>query len=272
MDSVSASVRYLNPEWRGRDTRPRITSRDTRRANTRFYDVQIENARPMHERGELALDTNGFVLAQHHTAVRDFGDTAEVSGTYYPEVKALIQKMNGADDVVVLQHVIRREDSSAFNAAYARYVHVDYSEARAPDFSRRLMVEGGLCEQGETDGYDFAWYNTWQPIERDVQRNPLTLIDIRTLERGDFHEYVFDEDGVASAPFYSPDHRHYYFPRMQTTELIAFKQLDSRPGRRSLCAHTSFDDASSHLDALPRRSIEVRMMCIFTRGSGAGAP
>ncbi len=81
MESVGASIRYLNPEWRGREARPLITSRDTRRANTRFYDVRIENARPLHERGELALDKNGFVLLQHQPAVRDFGDDTKVAAT-----------------------------------------------------------------------------------------------------------------------------------------------------------------------------------------------
>jgi len=98
-----------------------------------------------------------------------------------------------------------------------------------------------------------------------VQQNPLTLIDTRTIRREDFREYVFDEDGVASMPLYSSDHRHYYFPRMQTSELLVFKQLDSRFERTSLCAHTSFDDATSPGDAPRRRSIEVRLMCVFAR-------
>ncbi len=265
MDSVSARLRYLNPDWRGRTEIPRIDSRDSRRSNTRFYDVQIVDARPLQARGELGLDTNGFVLVPHETQVRDFGDAAEINRTYYPEVKALIRLLTEADDVAILHHVIRREDASEFNSAYARYVHCDFSEARARDFSQRLMVQRGICRARETERFDFAWYNTWQPIERDVQRNPLTLIDARTVEREDFVEYVFDKDGVASMPLYSSDHRHYYFPRMQTSDLIVFKQLDSRFERTSMCPHTSFDDSTSPADALRRRSIEVRLMCVFAR-------
>ena len=203
----------------------------------------------------------------HETEVRDFRDPEEVSRTYYPEVKALIRSLSRADDVAVLQHVIRREDADEFNAAYARYVHCDYTEARARWFSDELMVRSGICKRGETANFDFAWYNTWQPIENEVQRNPLTLIDARTLSWEAFHEYVFDSrdsGAVASAPFFSDEHRHYYFPRMSTSELIVFKQIDSR-SERGPCAHTSFDDPTSPPDALRRRSIEVRLMGIFAR-------
>ncbi len=270
LESVKANIRYLSPEWRGRSELPNISSRDTRRANTQFYDVEIANARPLQERGELSLDTFGFVLAPHRTRVADFHDPAEVTQTYYAEVKALIGALTQADDVAVLHHVIRTEDGSAFNSAYARYVHCDFSAARGRDMSRDLMVERGICSAPETERYDFAWYNTWQPIEREVQRNPLTLLDARTLEKEDLVEYTFGGSGTfgtASMPFHNSKHRLYYFPAMQTGEVIAIKQLDSRPGRTSQCPHTSFDDATSPPDALPRRSIEVRMMCVFERGA-----
>ena len=268
LESVKANIRYLRPEWRGRSELPNISSRDTRRANTQFYDVDIANARPLKERGELSLDTNGFVLAPHRTRVANFHDAAQITQTYYAEIKALIKALTHADDVVILHHVIRTEDTSGFNTAYARFVHCDFSAARARDISRELMVQSGICTATEAEQYDFAWYNTWQPIDREVQRNPLTLLDARTMEKEDLVEYTFGGSGifeVASMPFYSSKHRHYYFPRMQTDELIVIKQLDSRRGRTSQCPHTSFDDTTSPPDALPRHSIEVRMMCVFAR-------
>ena len=267
-ESVAARVRYLNPDWRGRSEPPRVSSRDTRRANTRFYDVRIEDARPRQERGELDLDTNGFVLVPHRTRATDFRDSGQITGTYYGEVKGLIQQLTGAERVGVLQHVIRTEDASSFNSAYARYVHCDYSETRARDLSHRWMVQSDFCSQAETDQYDFAWYNTWQPIEREARQNPLTLLDARTLEREDFVEYRFDDsspEAIASMPLYSERHRHYYFPDMQMGELIVFKQHDSRSGGYSICAHTSFDDPTAPADAPARRTIEVRLMAVFAR-------
>ena len=34
--------------------------------------------------GKLSLDTNGFVLTEHETAVKDFYDPEEVKSVYYP--------------------------------------------------------------------------------------------------------------------------------------------------------------------------------------------
>ncbi len=271
LQNVSARVRYLNPDWRGRTELARISSRDTRRANTRFYDVRIEDARPLQEKGELDLDTHGFTLVKHASGIDDFGDSVEGSRTYYPPIQALIQRLTGASQVVVYHHTIRTEDSSAFNQAYARFVHCDFSQARARETSRKLMVERGLCTEAETEQFDFAWYNTWQPIHREVQQNSLTVIDASSIKSEDIAEYTFGEsdfpDATGSMPFYSSGHRHYYFPRMQTDEVIVLKQLDTRPRMASLCPHTSFDDPTARADALRRRSIEARMMCVFPRNS-----
>ncbi len=270
LESVSARIRYVHPDWRGRTELPHISSRETRRANTRFYAVRIEDARPLQEQGELDLDTNGFLLVQHASGVEDFQDAAEVRRTYYPRIEALVQRLTGTSQVFVDHYVIRTEDRSSFNQAYARYVHCDFSDARAGERSRKLMVERGLCSEAETEQYDYAWYNTWQPIDREVQQNPLTLIDANSLDRDDIVDYAFGEsgsDGVGSVPFFSPKHRHYYFPRMQTDELIVLKQLDTRPRTAIPCPHTSFDDPTAPVNALRRRSIETRMMCVFPRSS-----
>ena len=268
MESVNARIRYLSPDWRGRRERPRISTREQRRSNTRFYDVEIEDARPLLQRGELSLEGCGFVLLPHASEVRNFRDDAEIARVYYPEIRKLLLELTGAQHTPILQHVIRREDATAFNAAYARYVHCDYSESQADSFARQLMVQAGICSARKTSRYDYAWYNTWQPIERPVESNPLTVIDTRTLERGDFVDYAFLESGddnLASAPLHSEQHRHYYFPHMQTDELLVFKQLDSRDELGSPCAHTSFDDPRTAEDAPRRRSIEVRVMCVFER-------
>src|SRR5438874_10355011 len=65
------------------------------------HRVEIANGRAARD---LALDTNGFVLVEHHTAVRDFFDADELKRVYYPEVTALIQRLSGARRVVVFDH------------------------------------------------------------------------------------------------------------------------------------------------------------------------
>jgi hypothetical protein len=67
--------------------------------------VAIHNGRQL--LGKLSLDTNGFVLTEHETAVKDFYNPDEVKSVYYPEVERLIQRVTGAERVVVFDHIVR---------------------------------------------------------------------------------------------------------------------------------------------------------------------
>lgn len=263
--TVQASVRYLAPEWREREERPHISSRETRRAHTRFYEVSIEDARPLAERGELDLDTNGFVLVGQAAPVEDFENPAGIERTYYPRMRQLVKRLTGASDVFVLHHLTRSENPATFANAYARYVHCDFGDSTVRRMSERLLIENGA--KRESDVYDHAWLNTWQPVDRAVQSNPLTVIDARSVSNDDLRDYTFSagDYGVGSMPLYSEKHRHFYFPEMQTDEILVFKQYDSRSGRAKACPHTSFDDATSPEGGLPRRSIELRLMALFPR-------
>src|SRR5271163_3086764 len=67
--------------------------------------VAIHNGREL--LSKFSLDTNGFVLTEHATAVRDFYDPDEVKSVYYPEVERLIKRVTGAERVVASDHVVR---------------------------------------------------------------------------------------------------------------------------------------------------------------------
>src|ERR1700751_448584 len=61
--------------------------------------VAVRNGREV--LSELSLDTTGFVLINHETAVGDFYDPDEVNSVYYPEVERLLKRVGGAERVVV---------------------------------------------------------------------------------------------------------------------------------------------------------------------------
>lgn len=259
--TVNTEVRYLNPEWKSRKEIPNIGDRESRRANTSKHQVSIHDARGMH----LDLDDCGFVVTEHTSSVRDFHDKEEVCSTYYAELRGVITNLTGADEVIFTpEHVVRTEDTSDFNRAYARFVHCDYSLSDRPkDREKALAKHRELLDPAKH--WEFAWYNTWQPIEREVQQNPLAVLDARTLDEDDVVDYYYTgygKKGLTSMPVFNPNHRLCYFPLMQTNELLVFKQLDTRPGNAIACAHTSFNLEAPE-DALGRRSIEVRMMCAF---------
>ena len=262
-EAVRALVRYLNPEWKERSDVPAIGDRESRRRNTSKFEVSVRDVRGR----ALDLDEAGFALLPHASAVADFHDDREVERVYYPEVVELLERVTGADRVVLTQHVVRTEDTSDFNTAYARFVHCDYSLKEPRQQARRVLDDFGVVLD-EEHGWDFAWYNTWQPIERPVLMNPLAMIDARSLGEGDVCEYEYAGFGspVRSAmPVYNPDHEFFYFSEMQPGEMLLLKQLDTRPGRAVSCPHTSFD-LKAREGALGRRSIEVRAMCAFASG------
>ena len=266
--SVQAEVRYLNDEWRARDDIPRIGDRDSRRANTSKHAVAIHDARDRLAAGRVDLDENGFALLGLASAVEDFRDETEVKAVYYPEIEALAKRTTGGSEVFITQHVIRTEDTSDFNKAYARFLHCDYSLADPRDMAVRALEKQGL-RPNDYGGREFAWYNSWQPFDNPVFKNPLAVVDAATLADDDVVDYYYTgyntagNSGKSAMPMRNPAHRFYYVSRMATDEVLFIKQLDTRGRRAAVCPHTSFDDPSSPPGAPPRRSIEVRMMVAF---------
>ena len=272
--TVRAQVRYLNSEWknwRDRNERPRICSKATRHANTTLYDVEIADARPLQERGELDLDSTGFVLAPLHSAVTDFRDENEVEETYYGEVQALLRRLTGASHIFSMGHQIRNENPKTFLSAYARYVHCDYRPDRWQAMARDLLSRLKSPLLDEMERWDFAWYNVWQLIERDNVRNYLTVLDASSLDPDSVVEYYVTEgnQGIASLPLHSSAHLLYYFSGLTTDELIVFKQLDSRTGVAQVCPHTSFYDRGAADNTVERRSLETRVMCAYPKDAAA---
>lgn len=257
---VQTIVRYLKPELRHATTPPNIGDRESRRANTIKRPVLIYDAR---DRDETALEKHGFTLERHTSAVANFHDKAEVEAVYYPETHALMRRVTGADKVYTTQHVVRTEDTSDFNQAYARFVHTDYSLNNPRQAAEKLLQERGEDPEQYSN---FAWYNTWQPIEREVRQNPLAVIDATTLESGDVVDYYYTGFGkktLTSMPVENDAHRFYYFSRMQPDEMLIIKQLDTRAGHASCSPHTSFEDPDVPAGVPGRRSIEVRQLCAF---------
>lgn len=260
---TQAKVRYINAEWREKDETPRIGSRETRRANTSFHDVAVYDARPRLAAGELNLTDNGFTLVENRSKVSNFRDADEVAAHYHAEMEELVCRHTGASRAIARGHLIRTEKPIDFNDGYSRFIHCDYNMARLPEMTAELLARDGIEAQ---DNWRYAWYNTWQPFDHQVQNNPLSFIDARSLAPGDVIDYFYTgrgRDSLVAAPVHNPDHEFCYFPLMETDEVLLFTQLDERPGRAFYCPHTSFDMPAEQAGPLPRRSIETRLLAIF---------
>ena len=261
--TTQAAVRYLDAAWRDRAETPRIGSRESRRANTSFHNVTVHDARPRLAAGQIDLDRSGFTLTQHRTSVTDFRNADAVAESYYSEMKELVCRVTGASRALVRSHLVRTEKRVDFNDGYARFVHCDYNVARLGEMAHELLARDGVMPQ---ENWTYAWYNTWQPFDHQVQNNPLAFIGWGSLPLPDVIDYFYtghNQDSLVAAPVYNPDHRWWYFPLMETTEILIVKQLDSRPGRAVYCPHTSFDMPGAAPDSLPRRSFETRLLAVF---------
>jgi hypothetical protein len=227
--------------------------------------VGICNGREM--LSKLSLDTNGFVLTEHETAVRDFYDPDEVTSVYYPEVERLIKRVTGAERVVVFDHIVRNpvlaERGEKGARGPAKFVHNDYSFRSAPGRVRDHLPE----EADRLLTNRFAEINVWRAIRGPIESSPLALCDARSLGAEDIvpMDLVYRERvGEIFGFLYNPKHRWYYFPRMERNEAILLKCYDSEDdGRARFTAHTSFEDPNSPSNAAPRESIEVRALVFW---------
>jgi hypothetical protein len=232
------------------------------------HRVEIGNGR---EARDLGLDTNGFVLVEHRSAVGNFFDPDELQRVYYPEVGALIQRLSGARRVVAFDHTLRSGDEGEREAKLVREpvlsAHNDYTEWSGPQRVRDLLGEEAerLLERR------FAIVQMWRAAYADAAQpivsNPLAMADARSVSADDLliaERRYPNRVGQTYRLKYNPAHRWLYFPQMRRNEAIVFKVYDSaKDGRARFTPHTAFEDPATPPGAPPRQSIEARALAFF---------
>ena len=237
------------------------------RLNSGTYEnrsVAIADART---NGELSLDTSGYLLAGHRTAVRDFFDPHELTATYYPEIIDLVKRHSGAHRVEVFDHTLRSGDETERQEKRLREVirgaHNDFTEWSGPQRLRDILPD----EAEALLARRFAIIQVWRPIQPVIESNPLAMADARSVAPEDLlvaERRYPNRVGQTYRLRYNPAHRWAYFPRQSRDEAIVFKVYDSATdGRARFTPHTSFDDPTTPAGAVPRQSIEVRTLALF---------
>jgi hypothetical protein len=239
------------------------------------HAVLIADGRP--HAAEFSLDRNGFMLVSHSSAVSDFRDAAEVDRVYVAQAIAEVQRLTGADLVVSTGWVIRSaaEDTQGAQPP-ASDVHVDVHPDRADASFGRIRARHGL--QDET--FRRAIYTSlWRPISPPPQDWPLALCDYSSVDDaegrpnlminvdelpGTVPEFVQNERELpaASVFVFSPAHRWWYFPGMDSSEALLFKLHDTDHSVAWRAPHTAFRDPGVNV-SWPRESIEIRTAAFF---------
>lgn len=215
----------------------------------------------------LSLDVEGVELVPHETSVSDFYDPEQVRSIYFPELEALVAQETGATRVVAFDHNLRcatlAEKRESGAQMPVRFVHNDYTLESGPQRVRDLMGD----EAEALLRHRFAVINVWRPIRGPVLSTPLAVCDAASMEQDDFVPTDLryrDRSGEVYSVTFRPEHRWYYFSRMQANEAMLLKCYDSSDdGRARFTAHSAFDDPQTPDDAPARESIEVRTLAFF---------
>jgi hypothetical protein len=222
------------------------------------YTVPIRDARLMIK--ELSLDREGFVLLRNQTAVTNFYDEHEVRAVYYPEVERLIKDATGAAKVVVFAHDVRsilkaRAGEQGVREPVAP-VHNDYTIKSGPEHVRELLEPD---EAEERLKHRFVEINVWRPTRGPVQSTPLAVCDSRSIAQNDL--VPTDLKHEVYMVRFSPRHRWFYFPAMETNEVLLIKGFDSmEDGRARFTAHAAFEDPTAPRPLL-RRERAPKLAC-----------
>jgi len=266
--SVRAPIYYSVPTHE----RLHIDVRDFSRTNMRFtpHTVEVRDARATQDR--LSLEREGFVLAEHRSAVAGSRDLERLGRDYHAEMQEMLKVFTGARDVLPQRTglLIRFGERSKEqgSAKPARFAHLDYTTEWAHRFV--ALVTG--WERASLAPYRrFAIYQTWRATSTPPQDNTLALCDGRTVAGEDTVEFdvTIGAEGVPGNTFvsrvclYSAAHHWYYFSNLTRDEVIVFKAFDSDAPDALNAAHTAFDDPTAPADAAPRASVEARFVAFF---------
>lgn len=232
--------------------------------------VTIHNARGQGAR----LDVEGFTLVHTPTGVKDFDDPQEIRSLYYEEVLEVALAATGGARGYVFDHLVRRRDPDQSTLSFGRRkpgglasangrIHNDYTEASG---RRRLRLLLGDGPEAESVGR-YCIVNVWRPICHPALDAPLALLDARTVMCRDLVAGEVRYRGRTGEIYllrHSTLHRWNYFPSMDVSEAVVFKQYDSQvSGVARFTPHSAFDDPTTPAATPPRQSIEVRCLVIF---------
>ena len=287
MCTVRARIRYLAE---GSHINRRFVSAGVEHSTGTYEDheVWIRDGRPV--RDTLKLDTHGFQLLDHRSAVRDFRDRDAVESVHQAEAIDVVRALTGADEIVCRGWMIRTSADLRRIRKVKGYrhrggiqppageAHVDYSPQTAPRTAEQVYRDAFPNGRGYRRFIAFSFWRAFSPPPQDC---PLALCDGRSLadDEGVANPlHVVDEmpspeamlaaipgeDTLISASVfrYQPEHRWWYFSNMTVNEALLFKFYDSEHYVTWRCPHSAFFDDSLP-DASVRESIETRLIAYF---------
>jgi len=226
--------------------------------------VLLHDARPIAT--QLSVDREGFEMLHYPSRVVDFRDESELRVTYFSEIELLVKAKTGAARVLVFDPTLRTSAASGNDGSPLRppvlRTHGDFTQHSAAQTVRDLLpAEADTLLQSR-----FAILQAWRPFGYPVESFPLAVADARSVPPEDLviaRRYYPGWVGEIYWAAYGPDHRWYWFPEMQPSEILLFKAWDSAvDGRARWTIHTAIE-LPVPVGSRPRQSIEIRALALF---------
>lgn len=287
--TVEAEINYLLPDGPKINRRFAAPGIEMNTGSYAPYRVLVRDGRPIRQR--LTLDSHGFQLFPHKSAVQNFFDNEEVGRIYPHEVAKAIRGFTGASFVAPMGWMVRTSgDLSKYQRQTAGYVHQGGVQPPAGEAHIDTIPEKALpqaqaiykrfCPDGP-GFHRFIYSSFWRTFSEPPQDWPLAvcesgsvgddegapnvLVVVDKIPEGEaMFAPVADEESKPTAAIfhYNPDHRWWYFSNMTRDEVLLVKFHDSDRSRAWRTPHTAFHDPSFP-NAKPRASIEVRSVAFF---------
>jgi hypothetical protein len=244
------------------------------RPQTNYRPMSIKNAR--HLIKSPSIDHEGFSFMKHESSVTDFYDSNQITGLYYPEVISLLKSQLHAKDVIIFDYNQRSKVRAKAGQSEVRTpvaaAHVDYTKASGPKRSREILEN---AQKHHYQNNRLALVNVWRPIIGPAQDFPLamcssTSVDDQDLVKTDIHHFsesnlkIPRHSGQIYSLKHNQQHEWYYYPDMQTDEVLLLRNWDSdKSSSHGYTPHTGFKNSLAPTNTIPRESIEVRTLVVF---------
>lgn len=276
---VESEVQYILPSSRvnRRYVSPNGEINISEYASRRIF---VRDARSAADR--ITFDSHGFTLCRHSSTVKDFSDRRQIEDVYVPEMESVIAAATGGDRVIPFAWMTRTSAPSEGEAQPpANDVHVDHTPAFSEVMASRALT---WCGEPDLPYRHFALINAWRAYSGAPQDWPLGLCDATSVAadegvtypilmvdelppREEIPEVLPGDPAHPDAPEisafqYNPAHRWYYYPHLETDEVLLFKNYDSRREGPWRVPHAGFQDPTCPATG-PRLSIEVRFLVFF---------
>lgn len=241
-------------------------------AESLVRSVRIHDVRDLERPMDIHYD--GFNFMDRELPKVDFTDADDIKARYYPDMVRIALEETGGESAFVFDHLVRQREANtnilqfglrgptAKPGALGR-VHTDYSESSGQWRLEWAMERFGIHEAPKR----FCIVNVWRSIGGLIEDTPLALCDARSVSALDLVAaklHYSNRDGEIYLVKPNESHRWWYRGRMDSDNVVVFKQFDSLAnGVSRYVPHSAFDLPGAADAKRPRRSIEVRVFVVM---------